>query len=158
MTRAARCRRWHGCCPDRRRVTVRIPRRRVVPRLLTIFLLPATLLAYSAITPGQGPSPVVPPLASPPAVALEAVRFAVLGDNGTGATPQLDVGRQMAASRRAFGFDFVLMLGDNLYVRANERGYADAFERPYKALLDTGVPFFAILGNHDDVRELTYPR
>jgi 3',5'-cyclic AMP phosphodiesterase CpdA len=102
--------------------------------------------------PAQAPGPE--PSA---AAALEPVRFAVIGDNGTGNQPQFDIARQMAQHRATFPYDFVLMVGDNLYLRASARGYADAFERPYKALLDTGVRFFAILGNHDDPNELRYP-
>jgi predicted MPP superfamily phosphohydrolase len=63
----------------------------------------------------------------------------------------------MVAYRTTFPYDFVLMVGDNMYVRANARGYADAFERPYQPLLDAGVRFFAVLGNHDDPAELRYP-
>ncbi len=48
-----------------------------------------------------------------------------------------------------FPFDFVIMLGDNLYGRRS-RDFVTKFERPYKALLDGGVKFYAALGNHDD--------
>jgi predicted MPP superfamily phosphohydrolase len=85
----------------------------------------------------------------PPASALDAVRFAVIGDNGTGDRPQFDVAAQMVAARAQFPFDLVLMVGDNLYGRPSAREFADGFERPYKALLDAGVRFQAILGNHD---------
>jgi 3',5'-cyclic AMP phosphodiesterase CpdA len=112
-----------------------------------------TLFGYSAAVPAQTPAPAVATL---PAAALEAVRFAVVGDNGTGEQAQFDVGRQMAEYRTTFPYDFVLMVGDNMYMRANERGYADAFERPYESLLDAGVRFFAILGNHDDPNEIRY--
>jgi 3',5'-cyclic AMP phosphodiesterase CpdA len=54
-------------------------------------------------------------------------------------------------------FDFVLMLGDNLYERPSGREFADAFERPYKALLDGGVRFRAVLGNHDASDNRLYP-
>jgi 3',5'-cyclic AMP phosphodiesterase CpdA len=131
-------------------------RRNLVPRLLVPGVLVLTLLAHAAGLPAQGPAPLTP-AAVPAATALEAVRFAVIGDNGTGDQPQFDISRQMVASRTAFPYDFVLMVGDNMYVRATPRGYADAFERPYKTLLDAGVRFFAILGNHDDPNELRYP-
>jgi 3',5'-cyclic AMP phosphodiesterase CpdA len=89
-------------------------------------------------------------MALPRAQALdEAIRFAVIGDNGTGDQAQYDVGRQMASYRAEFPFDLVLMVGDNLYGRPTTREYADAFERPYKPLLDAGVRFAAVLGNHD---------
>ena len=47
--------------------------------------------------------------------ADEIVRFAVIGDNGTGKTPQYEVGARLAAARAGFPFEFVIMLGDNLY-------------------------------------------
>ena len=82
--------------------------------------------------------------------ASEAVKFAVIGDSGTGETAQYDVATQMAAVRESFGFDFVLMLGDNMYGRQDAQGFADKFERPYAALLRAGVQFYASLGNHDN--------
>ncbi len=45
----------------------------------------------------------------------KSVRFAVIGDSGTGFKQQFEVGRQMADCRQEFPFDSVLMLGDNLY-------------------------------------------
>jgi hypothetical protein len=87
----------------------------------------------------------------------EAVRFAVIGDNGTGDEAQNAVGRQMVAVRARFPYDLVLMLGDNLYRRASPQEYAVAFERPYKALLDAGVTFVAVLGNHDSPESIHYP-
>jgi 3',5'-cyclic AMP phosphodiesterase CpdA len=80
----------------------------------------------------------------------DAVRFAVIGDNGTGGQAQYEIGRQMAIARGRFPFDFVLMLGDNMYGRQQPQDFTDKFERPYAALLAAGVTFFATLGNHDD--------
>src|SRR6266536_3165098 len=51
-----------------------------------------------------------------------SVRFAVIGDSGTGTRKQYDVAEQMAAYRQEFPFDFVAMLGDNIY---GGRGAAD---------------------------------
>lgn len=89
--------------------------------------------------------------------ADEVVRFAVIGDAGTGDTAQYDVGRQMASARAQFPFDLVLMLGDNLYRRATPEVYASAFERPYAALLADDVRFVAVLGNHDSPDSVRYP-
>jgi predicted MPP superfamily phosphohydrolase len=80
----------------------------------------------------------------------DAVRFAVIGDNGTGGQAQYEIGRQMAIAHGRFPFDFVLMLGDNMYGRQQPQDFTDKFERPYAALLTAGVTFFATLGNHDD--------
>ena len=80
----------------------------------------------------------------------KSVRFAVIGDSGTGDQQQYDVAKQMEAYRQAVGFDFVIMLGDNIYGGHQPRDFAQKFEIPYKPLLDAGVKFYASLGNHDD--------
>jgi hypothetical protein len=86
----------------------------------------------------------------------KSVRFAVIGDSGTGRKGQYDVGRLMAAYHAKFPFDFVLMLGDNIYGHETPSGFSRKFEDPYKPLLDTGVKFYASLGNHDDSNERFY--
>jgi len=86
-------------------------------------------------------------------VAAESVKFAVIGDNGTGKQPQYDVADQMVAARTRFPFEFVIMLGDNLY---GTQDVVEKFERPYSKLLQASIPFFAALGNHDDPSKRTY--
>ena len=50
------------------------------------------------------------------------------------------------------------MLGDNIYEGpATPEDYRRKFEEPYGALLDDGVKFYAVLGNHDDPRQVHYP-
>jgi len=85
-----------------------------------------------------------------------SVRFAFFGDTGTGEKPQYDVAKQMEKYRAAFPFDFVIMLGDNLYDGAAPADYKRKFEDPYKPLLDAGVTFYASLGNQDDDSELAF--
>jgi predicted phosphodiesterase len=86
----------------------------------------------------------------------KAVRFAVIGDSGTGDTRQYDVAQEMEKCREQAGFDFVLMLGDNIYGGKSQRDFERKFEAPYKPLLDTGVKFYASVGNHDDPNERLY--
>jgi predicted MPP superfamily phosphohydrolase len=85
-----------------------------------------------------------------------SVRFAAIGDMGTGELPQYEIGARMNTSRQSFHFDFVLMLGDNLYGGHSPADYRSKFELPYKALLDAGVQFYGALGNHDDPTERFY--
>ena len=85
-----------------------------------------------------------------------SVRFAIIGDSGTGAAAQREVARQMEECREQFRFDFVLMLGDNIYGRKRPDDYRRKFEEPYKALLNAGVKFYAVLGNHDDPNSRVY--
>ena len=84
------------------------------------------------------------------------MKFAVLGDTGTGGSDQYAVGKQLAAFKAKFPFEFAIMLGDNLYGGESPRDYDKKFELPYKALLDAGVKFYAALGNHDDPNQRMY--
>jgi hypothetical protein len=103
---------------------------------------------------GALPSGAVRDLA--PAPAAGPVKFAVIGDNGTGKRPQYDVGERMVEARERFPFEFVIMLGDNMYGRQRPADFEDKFERPYAQLLKSGVRFFATLGNHDDPDNRSY--
>jgi predicted MPP superfamily phosphohydrolase len=80
----------------------------------------------------------------------KSIRFAVIGDSGTGDREQYEIAKEMEAYRARVGFDFVIMLGDNIYGGHAPRDFAQKFEIPYKPLLDAGVKFYASLGNHDD--------
>lgn len=80
----------------------------------------------------------------------KSVRFAVIGDSGTGEKDQYEVARQLDTYRKTVGFDSVIMLGDNIYGGHEPKDFAQKFEIPYKPLLDAGVKFYASLGNHDD--------
>jgi len=88
--------------------------------------------------------------------AAGSLKFAVIGDNGTGEPPQHDVARQMTSSRASFPFDFVLMLGDNLYGSQKPKDFIAKFERPYAPLIAAGVQFYATLGNHDQPTNRSY--
>ena len=89
-------------------------------------------------------------------VTAASVRFAIIGDSGTGAPQQYDVAAVMAATRGRLPFEFVLMLGDNVYGAWSRKAVVTKFETPYKPLLDAGVQFYASLGNHDDGEERSY--
>ncbi len=120
-------------------------------RRFTFLLVLAGLAARVAIDGGQAP---VLPLKLP--LKPNSVRFAVIGDSGTGEKEQYQVGQQMANYHASFPFDFVLMLGDNIYGSQTPADYKRKFEDPYKPLLDAGVKFYAALGNHDDPNQRFY--
>lgn len=80
----------------------------------------------------------------------DSVKFAAIGDNGTGQRAQYEVAERMVDAHARFPYDFVIMLGDNMYGRQRPEDFVTKFERPYKTLLDAGVKFYAALGNHDD--------
>jgi predicted phosphodiesterase len=85
-----------------------------------------------------------------------SVKFAVVGDTGTGDKHQLAVAKQLTATRAKLPFDFVIMVGDNLYGGNSAKDYDKKFAIPYKPLLDAGIKFYAALGNHDDPSERYY--
>jgi hypothetical protein len=91
-----------------------------------------------------------------PTDAAAPLRFAVIGDNGTGQEPQYDVARQMVQAHARVPFEFVVMVGDNLYGSQKPRDFVDKFEIPYGPLLRMGIPFYAALGNHDQPDNRNY--
>ena len=86
----------------------------------------------------------------------DSVRFAAIGDMGTGDAPQYQTAQKLIDSRVVFPYDFVIMLGDNIYGGSKSKDFEQKFEVPYKPLLDAGVKFYACLGNHDNPNERLY--
>ena len=126
------------------------------------FLFVPLLIAFYPGLPGDETPPKTPPLSQgAPDVRLPlkdgSVRWAVIGDNGTGEGPELDIARQMQHYWTKVKFDFVTMDGDNIYGGHTAHDFRVKFEEPYKPLLDEGVKFYASLGNHDDPQiEINY--
>jgi 3',5'-cyclic AMP phosphodiesterase CpdA len=85
-----------------------------------------------------------------------STRFAVIGDSGTGDAAQFQIAQQMMRAHEEFPFEFVLMLGDNIYGTNDASGYKRKFEEPYQPLLKAGIKFYASLGNHDDPNQRLY--
>jgi hypothetical protein len=113
------------------------------------------------------PAPSAPVAAATAAQALVAstltlprkdgsVRFAVMGDTGRDSREQYEVAKQMVAVHTEFPFAFVIMLGDNIYGADTPAEMASKFSTPYKPLLDAGVVFHAVLGNHDNPNQRFY--
>ena len=85
-----------------------------------------------------------------------SLRFAVIGDTGSGSSKQNDVGNMMVQYRAAFPFEFVLMMGDNLYGGETPQDFEKKFAEPYRKLLADKVKFYATLGNHDQPLQVNY--
>jgi predicted MPP superfamily phosphohydrolase len=85
-----------------------------------------------------------------------SVRFAVIGDTGSGSEEQRQLADLLMRYRSAFPFEFVLMMGDNLYGGESASDYKKKFENVYKELLDAKVKFYATLGNHDESNQRFY--
>jgi hypothetical protein len=109
------------------------------------------LIVFFAATLATAPAPELKlPLKA------NSVRFAVIGDCGTGETPQYETAAEMSVYHGLFAFDFVIMLGDNIYGGKSAADFKRKFEDPYRPLLDAGVKFYASLGNHDETNERLY--
>ncbi len=78
------------------------------------------------------------------------VEFVAVGDTGSGSSAQKAIAREMFKQYQAYPYPQVLMLGDNLYPDGNVSKYGKSrFLDVYRALLDAGVKFMPVLGNHD---------
>jgi predicted MPP superfamily phosphohydrolase len=83
----------------------------------------------------------------------DSLKFAVLGDFGTGSKEQYQLAAIMQRVHDQYPFTLVTLVGDNLYGSERPQDFKKKFEDPYKPLLDAGVKFYASLGNHDDPQE-----
>jgi 3',5'-cyclic AMP phosphodiesterase CpdA len=113
--------------------------------LLTGHVWP--LLRKEDLIPGRAPDTELQPAAwteSP-----TGLRFAALGDNGSGGRQAMAVAERMAETYRRHPFGLVALLGDICYYGNIEDRYEDVFRRPMGPLLDAGVGFELAIGNHD---------
>lgn len=85
----------------------------------------------------------------PPPVQDPALRFAVIGDAGTGDQNQAAVASQLARWHQSMPFNSVMVLGDNVYQDGEPELFQDRIGKPYQELFKQGVHFNPVLGNHD---------
>ena len=83
------------------------------------------------------------------AIEVGEVRFAAIGDAGTGGKNQFKIGEQMARIQRMTSFNLLLSLGDNVYESGSPKDIEKKFIKPYRALFRQGVEFRGVIGNHD---------
>jgi Calcineurin-like phosphoesterase len=127
-------------------------------RPVTSNVLVVLLLAVSLFTPISGQTPnakstkvssATTPLKLTLPIKEGSLRFAVFGDTGSGTEKQRQVANMMVQYRTVYPFEFVLMMGDNLYGGETPKDFENKFSNVYKELLDAKVKFYATLGNHD---------
>ena len=96
--------------------------------------------------------------ATPPTLPniKDSIKFAVIGDTGTGGREQYQIGKLLNDARARFPYEFVTMMGDNMYGGQGPSDFVKKFETPYKPILDANVNFYATLGNHDDPAQRFY--
>jgi 3',5'-cyclic AMP phosphodiesterase CpdA len=95
---------------------------------------------------------------TPPDIELEArawttsdgfLRFAVVGDTGTGGRNEMAVARQMAETYRETPYGLVIHVGDISYYGSVADRWDAVFIRPFRPLLAAGVRFEVAVGNHE---------
>ena len=130
-----------------------------VRRFLIAFVV-SSILSVATIAQKPNGTSANNAHSAPPKLALPlkegSTRFAVMGDTGSGTSQQRDVGDMMIKYHTVFPFEFVLMMGDNLYGGEAPKDFEKKFAEPYKALLDQKVKFYATLGNHDLALQTNY--
>lgn len=132
-----------------------------VALVIVTALIPATPFRTIGVTQELAQTPNTISAANPPlklALPLKegSVRFGIIGDTGTGSSAQYQVGAMMGKYHDIFPFQFVVMLGDNIYGSEKPKDYENKFERAYQKLLDNKVKFYASLGNHDQTTQVNY--
>ena len=73
-----------------------------------------------------------------PGAAQPPLRFGVIGDSGTGGSGQRRVAGQMAKANEGKHWEFVLMLGDNIYETGKPSDFDRKFKRIYRPLMEAG--------------------
>ena len=77
------------------------------------------------------------------------LRFAALGDVGTGNRGQHRVAKAMVEHHSVNPISLFLLTGDNIYESGEITKVGGAFEYPYRFFRSNSIPFYAVLGNHD---------
>ena len=118
-----------------------MPTHRTLASLVLVSLITAAVAAQELTLPNK---------------PTGTLKFAVIGDSGTGDNNQYRLAKVFTEMHQRFAYEFVLMMGDNMYGSENARDFQRKFEIPYKAVLDKGVKFYASLGNHDSTNQRMY--
>jgi 3',5'-cyclic AMP phosphodiesterase CpdA len=134
-----------------------------MPRLVTTAIVAAfiTFACRGGVPVKAGPVVVTAP-AGPASAPIPlpnkkgSLKFTVLGDFGTGERGEYELAAQMARFREGFKFDTVITVGDNLYGAERPQDFLAKFQIPYQPILDAGVKFYAVLGNHDSREQRFY--
>ena len=119
-------------------------------RTATILLVPVVVAPSAFVQQAPAPEEIKLPNKE------GSLKFAVLGDFGTGDQNQLQMAQQIVRTWQAFKFTLMITVGDNLYGSERPQDFRAKFEEPYKPLLDGGVIVQGALGNHDAREQRNY--
>jgi hypothetical protein len=139
----------------------------MMKRILTSFVMMAALICGSFVeanlaqnlasnSKGGVATATNAPLKLTLPVKDGSVRFLAIGDTGTGTDKQQQLADLMFQYRKVYPYEFVLMMGDNMYGGESPQDFKLKFENIYKKLLDDKIKFYATLGNHDESNQRFY--
>jgi hypothetical protein len=129
--------------------------KRIITSVVLSFLLTLPIATAQKLSAINGSAAANAPKLTLPN-KQNSVRFVVIGDTGTGSHQQHELADVMMRYRQVFPFEFVLLMGDNMYGSEKTVDYKGKFEDVYRPLLDQKVRFYAALGNHDDSNQRFY--
>lgn len=89
-------------------------------------------------------------------LASDSVKFLAIGDTGTGSRRQKELAKVMLDYHGVFPYEFVIMVGDNMYGGEKPGDFKSKFEDVYRPLLNQKIKFYASLGNHDESNQRLY--
>jgi tartrate-resistant acid phosphatase type 5 len=127
----------------------------VAGTLIALPLIGKAAEITSAPVPSQPPATTQPPAPTATAIVDSPLRFAVIGDYGSGVADEADVANLVVSWQP----EFIITTGDNNYpsgsaqtIDAHVGQYYHAFIYPYQGSYGEGADtnrFFPTLGNHD---------
>jgi predicted phosphodiesterase len=115
-----------------------------------IFLFTLLLVVLTTALFGQESENLPLPTSEP---TENEIRFAAIGDSGTGGKDQYKVAEQLLKTQIKTKFNLLLFLGDNIYESGSPKGIEKKFIKPYAPLFQRGVEFRGVIGNHDAKNE-----
>jgi hypothetical protein len=124
--------------------------------ILSATLSPATYSQNNGAKNGNGSKSAHSVVKLTLPLKKDSLKFAVMGDTGTGDKKQQQIADKMVQYHAAYPFEFVLMLGDNMYGGESAKDFEVKFAAPYRHLLNNQVKFYAALGNHDQRLQKNY--
>lgn len=111
-----------------------------------IFLFTLLLAGITTALFGQENENLPLPTSEP---TENEIRFAAIGDSGTGGKEQYKVAEQLFNIQTKTKFNLLLFLGDNIYESGSPKEVEKKFIEPYAPLFQRGVEFRGVIGNHD---------
>ena len=121
--------------------------------LMIAVLMTVTGFSYNAATAWQHKAEDKPGVIEQVKQAItgqDKLEFVAIGDTGSRLPGQYTTAKALVKAYEDKPFEFVLLLGDNIYPHGDVSKYGEAgFTQPYGPLLKAGVPFYVSLGNHD---------